>query len=195
MTRKASTTRNTNETKIELSLDIDGKGETVISTKSGFLDHMLTLLGRHSLMDININCDGDIEVDDHHTTEDCAIAIGECIKEALGDKAGIYRYGFSSLPLDEALVNVTIDFSGRPYFVEAGEWPTGKIGTWDAELASDFFQALSVSAGATLHIEVVRGRNAHHVIESAFKGLARAIRTAVAIDPRENGVPSSKGVL
>jgi imidazoleglycerol-phosphate dehydratase len=194
--RKASVKRGTAETKISLAINLDGTGKAEIATGIGFLDHMLTLLARHSLIDMTIKARGDLEVDDHHTAEDVGIALGQAFKEALGDKKGITRYADCLMPMDETLTRVAVDISGRPFLVFRTAFPTQKIGTFDAELVREWFQAFAINAGLTLHIETLYGANSHHIAESCYKGLARALRQAVAIDPRTKSmVPSTKGTL
>jgi imidazoleglycerol-phosphate dehydratase len=194
--RKASVKRETAETKISLAINLDGTGKAEIATGIGFLDHMLTLLARHSLIDMTIKARGDLEVDDHHTAEDVGIALGQAFKEALGDKKGITRYADCLMPMDETLSRVAVDISGRPFLVFRTAFPTQKIGTFDAELVREWFQAFTINAGLTLHIETLYGANSHHIAESCYKGLARVLRQAVAIDPRTKSmVPSTKGTL
>lgn len=195
--RKTSLSRATKETDISLSVDLDGSGDSQVATGVGFFDHMLTALARHSAIDITLACKGDTHVDDHHTVEDAGIALGEAVKKALGDKAGIRRFGFASVPLDEALAQATVDLSGRACFCAVGteRLGKGKVGTFDVELMEDFLGAFANASGTTLHIEVRSGRNRHHIIEAAFKAFARALREACEIDPRVRGVPSTKGVL
>jgi imidazoleglycerol-phosphate dehydratase len=194
--RKASVKRGTAETKISLAINLDGTGKAEIATGIGFLDHMLILLARHSLIDMTIKARGDLEVDDHHTAEDVGIALGQAFKEALGDKKGITRYADCLMPMDETLTRVAVDISGRPFLVFRTAFPTQKIGTFDAELVREWFQAFAINAGLTLHIETLYGANSHHIAESCYKGLARALRQAVAIDPRTKSmVPSTKGTL
>lgn len=194
--RKGSVDRKTAETHIRATVNLDGVGATRIATGIGFLDHMLTALGKHSLIDIDLKADGDLHVDYHHTTEDCGIVIGQALCQALGAKHGVVRYGFASVPLDEAVTRATIDLSGRPYYELHGEWPKGKVGEFDVELGEDFFRALAMEGRMNLHLELVSGRNRHHILETGFKAIARALRQAVAIDPREAGrVPSTKGTI
>jgi imidazoleglycerol-phosphate dehydratase len=194
--RSASVKRDTAETKIALRLDLDGTGKAEIATGIGFLDHMLTLLARHSLIDMEIRAKGDLEVDDHHTAEDIGIALGQAFREALGDKKGITRYADCLMPMDETLTRVAIDISGRPFLVFRTAFPTARIGTFDSELVREWFQAFAINAGITLHVETLYGANSHHIAESCFKGLARVLRAAVATDPRMKGkVPSTKGTL
>ncbi len=194
--RSASVKRDTAETKISLSLDLDGTGKADIATGVGFLDHMLTLLARHSLIDMTIKAKGDLEVDDHHTAEDVGIALGQAFRQALGDKKGIARYADCLMPMDETLTRVAIDISGRPFLVFRTAFPTQKIGTFDSELVREWFQAFAINAGVTLHVETLYGANSHHIAESCYKGLARVLRAAVAVDPRtKDMVPSTKGTL
>lgn len=194
--RKAEITRKTGETDITLSLDIDGKGESEISSGVGFLDHMLTLFSRHGRFDLKLKCIGDTYVDDHHSTEDIAIALGSAFRKALGDKRGIKRYGDIILPMDEALVLASVDISGRSYIRFTSNFQTEKIGTFDVELLEDFFTSFAENAGITLHIRQLDGRNSHHIAEAMFKAVARALRKAVEIDERaKDEIPSTKGVL
>jgi imidazoleglycerol-phosphate dehydratase len=194
--RKASVKRETAETKISLAINLDGAGKADIATGIGFLDHMLTLLARHSLIDLTITAKGDLEVDDHHTAEDVGIALGQAFREALGDKKGITRYADCLMPMDETLTRVALDISGRPFLVFRTAFPTPKIGTFDAELVREWFQAFTINAGITLHIETLYGANSHHIAESCYKGLARVLRHAVAIDAQaKDRVPSTKGTL
>ncbi|HZH11365.1 MAG TPA: imidazoleglycerol-phosphate dehydratase HisB [Microvirga sp.] len=194
--RSASVSRRTAETDVNLSIALDGTGKAEISTGVGFLDHMLELFARHGLFDLNVKVTGDLHVDQHHTTEDTGIALGQAILKALGDKKGITRYADIHLPMDETLTRIALDISGRPFLVFRTSFPTEKIGAFDTELVREFFQAFAVQAGLTLHVETLYGENSHHIAESCFKGLARALRHAVAVDPREEGrVPSTKGTL
>ena len=194
--RKAETVRKTGETDITLSLDIDGKGESEISSGVGFLDHMLTLFSRHGRFDLCLKCIGDTYVDDHHSTEDIAIALGSAFRKALGDKRGIKRYGDVVLPMDEALVLASVDISGRSYIRFTSNFQTEKIGTFDVKLLEDFFTSFAENAGITLHIRQLDGRNSHHIAEAMFKAVARALRKAVEIDERaKDEIPSTKGVL
>ena len=194
--RKAETVRKTGETDITLSLDIDGKGKSEISSGVGFLDHMLTLFSRHGRFDLKLKCIGDTYVDDHHSTEDIAIAFGSAFRKALGDKRGIKRYGDVILPMDEALVLASVDISGRSYIRFTSNFQTEKIGTFDVELLEDFFTSFAENAGITLHIRQLDGRNSHHIAEAMFKAVARALRKAVEIDERaKDEIPSTKGVL
>ncbi len=194
--RSASVSRRTNETDISASLDMDGTGQAAISTGIGFLDHMLELFARHALVDLTVKAAGDLHVDGHHTAEDAGIALGQAVREALGEKRGIVRYASLDLPMDETLTRVALDLSGRPFLVFRTAFPTERVGDFDTELVREFFQAFAVNAGLTLHIETLYGSNSHHIAESCFKGVARALRRAVAVDPREGErVPSTKGNL
>ena len=194
--RKGAVARQTKETSIEASLDLDGSGASDISTGVGFFDHMLDQLARHSLIDMKIRAEGDRHIDDHHTVEDVGIALGQAFAKALGDKKGLTRYADCLLPMDETLTRVAVDVSGRPFLVFRTEFPTERIGTFDAQLVREFFQAFAGNAGLTLHIETLYGVNSHHIAESCFKGVARALKAAVAIDPRQaERVPSTKGAL
>jgi imidazoleglycerol-phosphate dehydratase len=194
--RKAELVRNTAETKIEVSLTIDGTGKADIKTGVGFFDHMLELFARHALIDLTVRCDGDTHIDDHHSVEDIGIAMGQALLQALGDKKGIKRYASVHLPMDETLTRVAVDVSGRPFLVFRTQFAVAKIGTFDTELVREWFQAFAINAGLTLHVETLYGDNAHHIAESCFKGLARSLREALAVDPREGGrVPSTKGTL
>jgi imidazoleglycerol-phosphate dehydratase len=194
--RKATVKRTTKETDIAVTVDLDGRGEAAIATGIGFLDHMLDLLARHSRIDMTVKASGDLHIDHHHTTEDVGIALGQAVKQALGDMRGITRYADVHLPMDEALTRVAIDISGRPFLVFNSAFSRDKIGTFDTELVREWFQAFAMNAGITLHVETLYGTNDHHISESCFKGLARALRTAVAIDPRaKDEAPSTKGSL
>ena len=194
--RTGRVTRKTRETEIELSIDLDGSGRADIDTGIGFLDHMLDQIARHGLMDLSVRARGDLHIDAHHTTEDVGIVLGQALREALGDKRGIVRYGHAYVPLDEALTRVVIDVSGRPWLVWKVDFPTEKIGTFDTELVHEFFYALAMNAGLTLHVETLYGRNSHHIAETCFKAFARALRMAVSHDPRQgDAVPSTKGAL
>ncbi len=194
--RQGKVSRKTNETNITAEVNLDGTGVYQVETGIGFLDHMLEQLSRHSLMDLTVTAEGDLHIDGHHTTEDTGITIGKAVSEALGDRKGIERYGSAYIPMDEALSRVAIDFSGRPYIIWRVEFSKPKIGEMDTELFREWFQAFAFAAGATLHVENLYGENNHHIIESCFKGLARALRQAVAIDPRKTDqVPSTKGTL
>lgn len=194
--RAGEVARSTNETKISVSINLDGDGKADVATGVGFFDHMLDLFARHGLFDVKVHADGDLHVDDHHTVEDCGIALGEAFRKALGDKRGVVRYADAHVPMDETLSRVCVDISGRPFLVFRTEFTTGKIGTFDTELVREFFQAFAMNAGLTLHVETFYGLNSHHIAESCFKGLARALRQALEVDPREGGrVPSTKGAL
>ena len=194
--RKADITRKTAETAISVSVNLDGSGIYAVKTGVGFFDHMVDQLSRHSLMDITLTAAGDLHIDDHHTVEDCGIALGQAIAAALGDKRGIVRYGQCNLAMDDAQVATALDLSGRPYLVWNVACPTAKIGTFDTELVREFFQALSTHAGITLHVDLVHGINSHHIAEAAFKSVARALRQAVQLDPRQaDAIPSTKGAL
>ncbi len=195
MPRTAQIDRKTAETDIHLRLDVDGSGRSDIATGVGFLDHMLTLLARHAVVDLTIRAAGDLHVDQHHTVEDTGICLGQALKEALGDKSGIRRYGHFTLPMEETLVTVAIDLSGRYALAFGAEFPAAKIGDFDSELVEDFWQAFAANALCNLHVLVHYGRNSHHISEAIFKGAARALRMAVEPDPRVEGVPSTKGVL
>ena len=192
--RKASVTRETKETSISLSLNLDGSGQSSISTGIGFLDHMLTLFSKHALIDLEVKCIGDTEVDYHHTVEDLGLALGTALNEALGERRGIRRYGFFMLPMDESLAEVAVDLGGRPFLMYSTTVKSTFVRDFDTALFEEFFRALSVNARMNLHVRST-GNEAHHVAESVFKGFARALRMAVENDPRETGVPSSKGVL
>jgi imidazoleglycerol-phosphate dehydratase len=194
--REASVSRRTAETDVAVSIALDGTGKAEIATGVGFLDHMLELFARHGLFDVAAKVTGDLQVDQHHTTEDTGIALGQAFAQALGDKKGIARYADIHMPMDETLTRVSLDISGRPFLVFKTTFPTEKIGAFDTELVREFFQAFAIQAGVTLHVETLYGVNSHHIAESCFKGLARVLRRAVAIDPREEGrVPSTKGTL
>ena len=194
--RKAGVERSTKETSIAVAVDLDGSGAYEISTGIGFLDHMLEQLSRHSLIDVTLKAEGDLHVDMHHTTEDTAIALGEAVSKALGERKGIVRYGVATIPMDEACTRVAVDASNRPYLVWKVKFTRVKIGDMDSELFKEWFQAFAQNAGLTLHVDNLYGENNHHIVESCYKGLARALRQAVAIDPRQAGaVPSTKGVL
>ena len=194
--RQASVRRATKETAIEATVNLDGSGECEVATGIGFLDHMLEQIARHSLIDLKVAASGDLHIDFHHTTEDTGIAIGEAVSQALGDRRGIARYGFALAPMDEALTRVALDASNRPYLVWKVELGRPKVGEMDTELFKEWFQAFAQAAGITLHIENLYGDNNHHIVESCFKGLARALRQAVEIDPRKaDAVPSTKGTL
>jgi imidazoleglycerol-phosphate dehydratase len=194
--RKGAVTRKTKETSIEVGLDLDGSGVADVATGVGFFDHMLDQLSRHSLVDLTVRAEGDRHIDDHHTVEDVGIALGQALAKALGDKRGLTRYADCLLPMDETLTRVALDVSGRPFLVFRTEFPTERIGAFDTALVREFFQAFAGNAGITLHIETLYGVNSHHIAESCFKGVARALRDAVAIDPRQaERIPSTKGAL
>ncbi len=194
--RTASIKRKTKETDIEVSVNLDGTGVANIATGIGFFDHMLDLLARHSRIDLTVKAVGDLHIDHHHTTEDTGIALGQAVKQALGNMAGITRYAGVHMPMDETLTRVVIDISGRPFLVFKAEFPRDKIGEFDTELVREWFQAFAMNAGITLHVETPYGDNNHHIAESAFKALARALRDAVEIDPRaKDKIPSTKGTL
>jgi imidazoleglycerol-phosphate dehydratase len=194
--RKASVKRTTKETDVEVEIDLDGAGTSAIATGIGFFDHMLDLLARHSRIDIRVAAKGDLHIDHHHTTEDVGIALGQAVRQALGDMKGITRYADVHVPMDEALTRVALDISGRPFLVFKAAFGRDKVGTFDTELVQEWFQAFAMNAGVTLHVETLYGTNDHHIAESCFKGLARALRAAVAIDARAaNEVPSTKGML
>jgi imidazoleglycerol-phosphate dehydratase len=195
MTRTAEIKRQTGETNIELSLTLDGTGQPQIDTGIGFFDHMLTLLARHSLIDLSIQAEGDLDVDFHHTVEDVGICLGRALAEALGDKRGIVRYGSKTLPMEETLVTSALDLSGRAWYVSQVTFPTEKIGLFDTELVDTFWQAVSANALMNLHFVLHHGSNSHHICEGMFKATARALREAIAVDPRQPGIPSSKGTL
>jgi imidazoleglycerol-phosphate dehydratase len=194
--RRATLTRKTAETDIQVSIDLDGTGTRECQTGVGFFDHMLDQLARHAMIDIEITAKGDLHIDDHHTVEDCGIALGQALTQALGTKAGIRRYGDCRLAMDDAQVACALDLSGRPYLVWNVPFPTAKIGTFDTELVREFFQALSTHGGITLHLDLIHGINSHHIAEATFKAVARALRMAVEADPRAGGaIPSTKGML
>jgi imidazoleglycerol-phosphate dehydratase len=194
--RQASVTRNTSETKIAVSVNLDGTGLYRVATGIGFLDHMLEQLSRHSLIDIDLSVEGDLHIDQHHTTEDSALALGEALSQALGERRGITRYGTAYAPMDEALTRCALDISGRAFLVWKLEFTQEKLGEWDTELVEHWFHSFAQTAGLTLHVENLYGRNNHHLVESAYKALARALRQAVEIDPRKaDAVPSTKGTL
>ncbi|MGP9791039.1 imidazoleglycerol-phosphate dehydratase HisB [Roseinatronobacter sp. NSM] len=194
--RKALITRKTAETDISASVNLDGSGAYDIETGVGFFDHMLDQLARHSLIDIALKASGDLHIDDHHTVEDCGIALGQAIAQALGDKRGIRRYGECHLPMDDAQIRCALDLSARPFLVWNVTFPTAKIGAFDTELVREFFQALATHGGITLHIDQIHGFNSHHIAEATFKAVARALRMAVETDPRKgDAIPSTKGAL
>ena len=195
-TRRASVTRRTKETAITASVDLDGTGDFKVATGVGFLDHMIEQLARHSLIDITLKAEGDLHIDQHHTTEDSGIVLGQAVARALGDKKGIARYGSAYLPMDETLTRVALDLSGRPYLVWKVAFTRSKIGEMDTELFREWFQAFAQHADLTLHVETLYGENSHHIAETCYKALARALRQAIAIDKRQSGrVPSTKGQL
>ena len=194
--RTATVARKTNETEIAVTVDLDGTGTYEVATGIGFLDHMLEQLSRHSLVDLAVNAKGDLHIDFHHTTEDTGIAIGEAVSQALGDRRGITRYAEATIPMDETLTRVTMDISNRPYLIWRVDFSKSKLGDMDTELFKEWFQAFAQAAGITLHIENLYGENNHHIIESCYKALARALRNAITIDPRKaEDVPSTKGTL
>ncbi len=195
MSRQATIERTTTETDVMVKLDIDGGGASKIETGVGFFDHMLTLFAKHGLFDLEIAAKGDLQVDGHHTVEDIGICLGQAFDQALGDKSGITRYGFWVLPMDEALATVSIDISGRPFLAYNLDLSSSHIGGFDADLASEFFQAFVNKAGVTLHVRLQAGTNPHHIIEAVFKGFGRAMDQATSLNPRVAGVPSTKGVL
>lgn len=194
--RNASIERVTNETSVSATVELDGTGKHDIATGVGFFDHMLDQLARHSLIDISVRTKGDLHIDDHHAVEDTGIALGQAIRKALGDLKGVTRYADAYLPMDETLTRAAIDISGRPFLVFKVDFPREKIGTFDTELVREWFQAFAMNAGITLHVETLYGSNAHHIAESCFKALARALKSAIAIDPRLEGqLPTTKGKL
>jgi imidazoleglycerol-phosphate dehydratase len=194
--RSASITRRTSETDITVMVDLDGTGAADMASGIGFFDHMLDQLARHSLIDMKVKAAGDLHIDDHHTVEDIGIALGQALREAVGEKRGIHRYGQCALPMDDALVTAALDLSGRPWLGWNLPLSVPKIGSFDTELVREFFQALSTHGGITLHVDLVRGVNAHHVTEAAFKAVARCLRSAIELDPRKgHAVPSTKGTL
>ncbi len=195
MSRTATVDRQTRETKIQLELNLDGTGTSSIQTGVGFFDHMLELFARHGCFDLSVVADGDLHVDQHHTVEDTGICLGLAFREALGDKAGIRRYGHFTLPMEETLVTTAVDLSGRYYLVFGASFPSPKIGDFDSELVEDFWQAFAANALCNLHVQLHYGRNAHHISEAIFKCLARSLRVATEDDPRMSGVPSTKGVI
>lgn len=195
MPRAAFISRKTAETNIRLELDLDGTGRSEVRTGVGFFDHMLTLLAKHALFDLTVQADGDLHVDQHHTVEDVGICLGKALADALGDKSGLVRYGSITLPMEETLVTVAVDLGGRMWFVSRVSYPTEKIGEFDAQLVEVFWQAVSANGLMNLHQVLHHGENSHHIAEAVFKATARALRQAVAVDPRQQGVPSSKGTL
>jgi imidazoleglycerol-phosphate dehydratase len=195
MPRTARIARETAETRIELTLDLDGSGRPDVATGVGFFDHMLTLLAKHSLIDLTVKAHGDLHIDAHHTVEDVGICLGKALSQALGDKAGIRRYGSATVPMDETLATAAVDLSGRPFLVWKASIPVVTLGTFNAELAEEFWRAVSSAAAMNLHVITHHGQNTHHLIEAVFKAAARALREAVEPDPRGTGIPSTKGVL
>jgi imidazoleglycerol-phosphate dehydratase len=195
MPRSARIERRTAETQIELELNLDGSGQSQLATGVGFLDHMLALLAKHAALDLTVTASGDLDVDQHHTVEDVGICLGQAIRQALGDKAGIRRYGHFTLPMEETLVTSAVDLGGRAFFVAQADFPTPKVGQFDTELVADFWQAVAANALANVHIVVHHGRNSHHIAEGIFKATARALRMAAEPDDRVGGVPSTKGTL
>lgn len=195
MPRTARIQRTTGETRITLALDLDGTGRSTIQTGVGFFDHMLTLLARHGLIDLDVQAEGDLHVDAHHTVEDVGICLGQALRQALGDKAGIRRYGDATVPMDETLVTSAIDLSGRAFCVWKAEVPLETLGTFNAQLAEEFWRGVSSAGLFALHVVLHHGRNTHHIIEGIFKATARALRQAVEMDPRSTGIPSTKGIL
>lgn len=193
--RVATAQRKTSETDIEVTIDLDGHGQSEIDTPIPFLSHMLEQLPRHGAFDLKVRAQGDVHIDGHHTTEDVGLVLGKAILDALGDRKGIRRYGAATLPMDDALVTVALDVSGRPYFVWRVPLPKAKIGDWDSELAEVFFEAVARSLGCNMHVHLHEGHNLHHIVEISFKALAKALRAAVELDPRSPGVPSTKGAL
>ncbi len=193
--RRATVARKTAETEITVTLALDGSGTYANHTGVGFFDHMLDQLARHALFDLELRAKGDLHIDDHHTVEDCGIALGQALAQTLGDKRGIRRYGDCHLVMDDTLVRAALDLSGRPWLGWGIDFPTQKIGTFDTELVREFFQALSTHGGITLHMDLLRGFNSHHIAEAAFKALARALRMACEADPRSDALPSTKGML
>lgn len=193
--RKAVCERKTSETDIRIELNLDGAGKYCLKSGIPFFDHMLSMLARHGLIDLSVSCEGDLAVDAHHSVEDMGIALGTAFGEALGEKVGIARYATCFLPMDEALAMVSVDLSGRPYLVYDVQFQTEKTGDFDACLMEEFLRGFAFAAGVTLHVKLLYGKNTHHILEAIAKGLARALRSAVALDPRETGVPSTKGVL
>jgi imidazoleglycerol-phosphate dehydratase len=195
MPRTAHVSRQTAETTIDLHLNLDGSGKVEVSTGVGFFDHMLTHLGRHGLFDLSVTCQGDLHIDAHHTVEDVGLCFGKALAQALGDKAGIRRYGDATLPMDETLVTAAVDLSGRPFLVWRADVPAELLGTFSSQLAEEFWRAVSSAGLLNLHVVLHHGRNTHHIVEAVFKACARALRQAVEPDPRATGVPSTKGVL
>jgi imidazoleglycerol-phosphate dehydratase len=195
MSRTASVRRTTAETDIDLTLTLDGTGRSSVSTGVGFFDHMLTHVAKHGLFDLTVSCQGDLYIDAHHTVEDVGLCFGKALVQALGDKAGVRRYGDATVPMDETLVTAAVDLSGRPFLVWKADVPTEPLGTFSSQLAEEFWRAVSSAGVLTLHVVLHHGKNTHHVVETIFKATARALRNAVEPDPRGSGVPSTKGVL
>jgi imidazoleglycerol-phosphate dehydratase len=195
MSRTATIRRETTETTVDLTLNLDGSGTHTLATGVGFFDHMLTHLAKHGLFDLSVQCKGDLHVDSHHTVEDVGICFGKCLAQALGNKAGIRRYGSATGPMDETLVTAAVDLSGRPFLVWKADVPNELLGTFHSSLAEEFWRAASSAGGFNLHVVLHHGRNTHHVVEAIFKATARALRQAVEPDPRATGIPSTKGVL
>jgi imidazoleglycerol-phosphate dehydratase len=195
MPRTATIRRDTTETKVELSLDLDGTGRHELATGVGFFDHMLTHLAKHGLFDLTVKCQGDLHVDAHHTVEDVGICFGKCLAQALGDKSGIRRYGSATVPMDETLVTAAVDLSGRPFLVWNADVPNETLGAFRSSLAEEFWRAASSAGAFNLHVVLHHGKNTHHIVEAIFKATARALRAATELDPRGRGVPSTKGVL
>jgi imidazoleglycerol-phosphate dehydratase len=195
MPRTATINRRTAETSVQLELNLDGQGQAQVSTGVGFLDHMLDLLARHAAFDLQVTAQGDLHVDQHHTVEDVGICLGQALRQAVGDKSGIRRYGHWTLPMEETLVTTAVDLSGRYFLVFGASFPTQKIGDFDSELVEDFWQATAANALCNLHVVLHHGRNSHHISEAIFKSAARALRMALELDPRTQGVPSTKGTL
>jgi imidazoleglycerol-phosphate dehydratase len=195
MSRSATVERRTKETNIRVSLDLDGSGKSTVETPLPFLSHMVEQIARHALIDLNVHAEGDSEIDGHHTTEDLGIVLGDALRRATGEGLGLRRYGSATLPMDEARASVTLDLSGRPFFIWQVPLPKAKIGTWDSELAEVFFEAVARSARMNLHVTLEAGHNLHHCVEICFKAFARALRCAIELDPRQTGVPSTKGKL
>ena len=195
MSRTASIQRTTGETDVALTLNLDGTGQTSIQTGVGFLDHMLDLLAKHAMLDLDVRARGDTHVDDHHTVEDVGLALGQALHQAIGDKRGIHRYGWCNLPMDETLAICALDFSGRQFCQIEADYAASKIGTFDTQLVAEFWKSVAMEGRLTLHVNVPRGTNDHHIAEAIFKGVAKCLRQAVADDPKQDGVPSSKGTL
>jgi imidazoleglycerol-phosphate dehydratase len=195
MPRTSQIDRVTSETKIQLSLNLDGTGQSSLKTGVGFFDHMLTHLAKHALLDLSVECEGDLHIDAHHTVEDVGICFGKALVEALGTKQGIRRYGDATVPMDETLVTAAVDLSGRPFLVWKAEIPNELLGNFSSQLAEEFWRAASSAGLFNLHLVVLHGRNTHHLIEASFKAIARAMRQAIELDPRSSGIPSTKGVL